>query len=168
MASFNKVLLMGNLTRDPEKRVTPSGMTIVKLGLAVNRRFSTQDGQQRDEVTFIDIDAFGRQADVIAQYCTKGSGLLVEGRLKLDQWQDQQGNNRSKLAVVLENFQFVGGRGDNSGNSGGASSGGQYDDSNYSPAPAPAPAPSRGQGNRRAAPPPAPTPADEFEDDVPF
>ncbi|MCD8482758.1 MAG: single-stranded DNA-binding protein [Verrucomicrobia bacterium] len=110
MASYNKVFLMGNLTRDPEKRVTPDNLTIVKLGLAVNRRYTSRDGEQREETTFVDIDAFGRQADVIAQYCTKGSGLFVEGRLRLDTWQDKTtGENRSKLGVVLENFQFVGG-----------------------------------------------------------
>ncbi|MDP0500955.1 MAG: single-stranded DNA-binding protein [Verrucomicrobiota bacterium JB022] len=159
MANLNKVLLMGNLTRDPEKRVTPNGLTIVKLGMAVNRTFKSQDGQNREETTFVDIDAFGRQAEVIAQYCSKGRGLFVEGRLKLDQWQDQQGNNRSKLSVVLENFQFVGGRGDEAG---GSSGGGSYDDS-YSQQPAP----SRSSAPRRS-PSASSTPVDEFEDDVPF
>lgn len=112
MSSFNKVLLMGNLTRDPEIRTTPSGLTIAKLGLAVNRRFRTKEGEQREETTFVDIDAFGVQADLIQRYCGKGSPLFVEGRLRLDQWQDAKtGENRSKLGVVLENFQFIGGRG---------------------------------------------------------
>ncbi|MCC5839798.1 MAG: single-stranded DNA-binding protein [Opitutales bacterium] len=122
MASFNKVILAGNLTRDPEKRVTPSGLTIVKLGLAVNRRFQTQSGEQKEEVTFVDIDAFGKPADIIAQYCQKGKGLLIEGRLRLDSWQDKTtGENRSKLGVVLENFQFLdsAGSGGGSGGSGG-------------------------------------------------
>lgn len=111
MASFNKVILMGNLTRDPEKRVTPDNLTICRLGLAVNRRYTTRDGEAKEEVTYVDVDAFGRQAEVIAQYCTKGSGLFIEGRLRLDTWQDKNsGENRSKMLVVLENFQFVGGR----------------------------------------------------------
>ncbi len=121
MASFNKVILMGNLTRDPEIRVTSSGMSIAKLGLAVNRRYSTKDGEQREEVTFVDIDAFGRQAEVLGKYAQKGRALLVEGRLKLDQWETQQGEKRSKLNVVLENFQF-----------GDSRSGGEGGGSNYS------------------------------------
>lgn len=123
MASFNKVILMGNLTRDPETRVTASGLTICKLGLAVSRVFSTKDGERREETTFVDIDAFGKQAEVITKYMRKGRPLMVEGRLKLDQWESNDGQKRSKLGVVLETFQFVGGRDDgdssNSGSSGG-------------------------------------------------
>jgi len=116
MANYNKVFLMGNLTRDPEVRVTPNGLTIAKLGLAVNRRYRTKDGEQKEETTFVDIDAFGAQAEVIQKYCQKGRPLFVEGRLKLDQWQDKNTNeNRSKLGIVLENFQFLGSRGDNQG-----------------------------------------------------
>lgn len=153
-ASYNKVFLMGNLTRDPETRVTPSGMTIAKLGLAVNRRYRTKDGEQREETTFVDIDAFGNQAETIQKYCSKGSGIFVEGRLRLDQWQDKNsGENRSKLGVVLEGFQFVGGRGGEEGGSGG----GGYEQS--SPP-------------RRASTPPrssSSAPADDFsDDDVPF
>lgn len=119
MSSFNKVMLMGNLTRDPEVRTTPSGLTIAKLGLAVNRRYKTKEGEQREETTFVDIDAFGVQADVIQRYCSKGKALFIEGRLKLDQWQDAKtGENRSKLGVVLENFQFIGGRSDGGDSSG--------------------------------------------------
>ncbi|MGJ8639632.1 MAG: single-stranded DNA-binding protein [Opitutaceae bacterium] len=119
MASFNKVILMGNLTRDPETRVTASGLTICKLGLAVSRVFSTKDGERREETTFVDIDAFGKQAEVITKYMRKGKPIHVEGRLKLDQWEGQDGQKRSKLSVVLENFQFVGGRDDGDSNSGG-------------------------------------------------
>ena len=108
MANFNKVLLMGNLTRDPDVRTTPSGMKIAKLGLAVNRRFRTRDDEAREETTFVDIDAFGKQAEIIERYCQKGSPLFVEGRLRLDQWESNTGEKRSKLAVVLENFQFLG------------------------------------------------------------
>jgi single-strand DNA-binding protein len=109
MANFNKVLLIGNLTRDPEVRSTTSGMKIAKFGLAVNRRYRTRDDEQREETTFVDIDAFGSQAEIIERYCQKGSPLFVEGRLRLDQWESNTGEKRSKLSVVLENFQFLGG-----------------------------------------------------------
>lgn len=107
MASFNKVILMGNLTRDPETRVTAGGLTICKLGLAVSRVYSTKDGERKEEVTFVDVDCFGKQAEVIARYCSKGKPLMVEGRLKLDQWEANDGQKRSKLGVVLETFQFL-------------------------------------------------------------
>jgi single-strand DNA-binding protein len=110
MASLNKVFLMGNLTRDPEVRTTTTGLKIAKLGLAVNRRFRTRDNEQREETTFVDIDAFGQDAETLERYCQKGSPLFVEGRLRLDQWQSNTGENRSKLTVVLERFQFIGGR----------------------------------------------------------
>ncbi|MEM8549799.1 MAG: single-stranded DNA-binding protein [Verrucomicrobiota bacterium] len=148
MASFNKVILLGNLTRDPEMRVTPGGLSICKLGLAVNRNFTTKDGEKREEVTYVDIDAFGRQAEVIAKYLSKGRSIFVEGRLKLDEWEDKNsGQKRSKLGVVLENFQFVGGRGEDGGGSGG------YERS--SP-------PARTTGRS------APAAEPEMEDDVPF
>jgi single-strand DNA-binding protein len=110
MASFNKVILVGNLTRDPELRYTQKGMAIAKLGLAVNRVWRNEAGESKEEVTFVDVDAFGRQAETLGQYVKKGSPLLVEGRLRLDQWDDKQtGQKRSKLGVVVENFQFLGG-----------------------------------------------------------
>lgn len=117
MASFNKVILIGNLTRDPELRVTANGNSICKLGLAVNRAYVTKDGERREETTFIDIDAFGKQAEVISKYMRRGRPLMVEGRLKLDQW-ESDGQKRSKLNVVLESFQFLGGRDDNESDSG--------------------------------------------------
>ncbi|MDP4611336.1 MAG: single-stranded DNA-binding protein, partial [Opitutales bacterium] len=91
MASFNKVILMGNLTRDPETRVTATGLTICKLGLAVSRVYSTKDGERKEETTFVDIDAFGKQAEVITKYMRKGKAIHVEGRLKLDQWEGNDG-----------------------------------------------------------------------------
>jgi len=110
MASFNKVILAGNLTRDPELRYTPKGTAIARLALAVNRRWTGEDGQTREEVTYVDIDAFGKQAETICQYLKKGGGILVEGRLRLDQWDDKQtGQKRSRLGVVLEGFTFLGG-----------------------------------------------------------
>ena len=109
MASYNKVILVGNLTRDPEMRYTPKGTAVVKLGLAVNRRWTTETGETREEVTFVDIDAFGKQAETLAQYMKKGSPILIEGRLRQDTWDDKQtGQKRSKLLVVCENFKFVG------------------------------------------------------------
>ena len=126
MASFNKVILMGNLTRDPELRVTANGNSICKLGLATSRVYSTKDGERREETTFVDIDAFGKQAEVISKYMRKGRPIMVEGRLKLDQWESNDGQKRSKLSVVLENFQFLGSRDDNDG---GGNSGGGYEKS---------------------------------------
>lgn len=109
MANYNKVFLMGNLTRDPELRYTPKGQAVAKLGLAVNRRYTTETGEAREETTFVDIDAWGKQAEVLCQYCKKGRPLFVEGRLKLDQWDDKTtGQKRSALRVVLEGFQFIG------------------------------------------------------------
>lgn len=124
MASFNKVILMGNLTRDPELRVTANGNSICKIGLAVNRVYTTKDGERREEVTYVDIDAFGKQAEVINKYMRKGRPLFVEGRLKFDQW-ESEGQKRSKLGVVLDKFEFLGGRDDNDG----AQSGGGYEKS---------------------------------------
>jgi len=109
MASFNKVILVGNLTRDPELRYPPKGLAIGKIGLAVNRSWRNEAGEQKEEVTFVDVDSFGKQAELIGQYMRKGSPILIEGRLRLDQWDDKQtGQKRSKLGVVVENFQFLG------------------------------------------------------------
>jgi len=108
MASFNKCILVGNLTRDPEQRYTPKGTCVVQFGLAVNRKWKTEGGEEREDVTFVDVDAFGRTAEVIAQYCSKGDPILIEGRLKLDQWDDKHTNQkRSKLKVICESFQFL-------------------------------------------------------------
>lgn len=132
MANFNKVYLIGNLTRDPELRVTPKGTAICQFGLAVNRQFKDESGALRDETTFVDIEAWGKQGETIAKYCTKGRPLFVEGRLKFDQWEDKtSGQKRSKLKVVLEGFQFLGSRGD--GASGGSGGGGGGDDADQTP-----------------------------------
>ena len=148
MASFNKVILMGNLTRDPELRYTPSGTAIAKMGLAVNRVWRDSEGQQKEETTFVDVDAFGKQAETLGQYMQKGRPILVEGRLKLDQWEDKNtGQNRSRLGVVLERFTFVGGGG---GQAGGGDAAPQQS----------APPPSEPAGG-----PPVDAPGD---DDVPF
>ena len=117
--NLNKVFLMGNLTRDIELKRTPSNNTAVaNIGLAVNRQYRAGD-ETREETTFVDCEAWGRTAEVMHQYLAKGRPVLVEGRLKLDQWQDRDGNNRSKLKVVVENFQFVDSRGGSGGGGGG-------------------------------------------------
>ena len=116
MANFNKVILAGNLTRDPELRYTPKGTAIARLGMAINRNWKSETGETKEEVTFVDVDAWGRQAEVIAQYMKKGRPLLVEGRLKLDQWEDKNTHQKqSKLRVVLESFSFLDSRGGGDG-----------------------------------------------------
>ena len=114
MANFNKVILAGNLTRDPELRYTSKGTAIAKIGIAINRTWKNEAGETKEEVTFVDVDAFGRTAEVIGQYLKKGRPILMEGRLRLDTWDDKQTNQkRSKLGVVMESFQFMdSGRGD--------------------------------------------------------
>ncbi len=122
--SFNKVMLMGNLTRDVEIRHTGSNTAVGNFGIAVNRRYKTQSGEQREEVTFVDCEAWGRTAEVMSQYLSKGRSVFIEGRLKLDQWEDKNGGGkRSKLSVVVENFQFVD-SGQGGGNQGGGGGGG--------------------------------------------
>jgi len=113
MANLNKVMLMGNLTRDPQLRFTANNTATASFGVAVNRRWKNQAGEQQEEVTFIDVDAWSRTAEVINQYFRKGDPIYVEGRLKLEQWDDKQsGQKRSKLKVVVEQFQFIGGKRD--------------------------------------------------------
>lgn len=116
MANFNLVVIAGNLTRDVELRYTPKGAAIAKLSMAINRQWKSESGEQKEEVCFVEVDAFGRQAETLGQYCKKGSPLLVNGRLRLDVWDDKTtGQKRSKLGVVLEGFQFLGtGKGESS------------------------------------------------------
>jgi single-strand DNA-binding protein len=123
MANFNKVILMGNLTRDPELRYTPSGTPVCEFGLATNRSYTTRDGEQREEPCFVDITMWGRRGEVISEYLSKGSPIFVEGRLQFDTWETSDGK-RSKLSVVAENFEFLGSGGRGAGPSGGGSSGG--------------------------------------------
>ncbi len=119
MPNYNKVMLMGNLTRDPEMRYTPNNTAVTKLGVAVNRRWRNQAGEQQEETCFVDCTAFGRTGEVLNQYLRKGRPVFIEGRLHLNQWQDQQGNNRSKLEVIVEGFQFIDSRGDGGEGGGG-------------------------------------------------
>jgi single-strand DNA-binding protein len=119
MASFNKVILVGNLTRDPELRYTPKGTAVARIGLAVNRNWTSETGEKKEEVTFVDVDAFGKTAEVIGQYLKKGRPILMEGRLRYETWDDKQtGQKRSKLGVVLETFQFIDSNRGGEGNSG--------------------------------------------------
>lgn len=112
MPNLNKVLLMGHLTRDVELKFTPKGSAIAKLGLATSRQWKSETGEKKEETLFVDIDVFGKQAETLAQYVKKGSALYVEGRMKLDQWDDKTtGQKRSKIGVVCESFQFIGGKG---------------------------------------------------------
>ncbi|MCC5788106.1 MAG: single-stranded DNA-binding protein [Opitutales bacterium] len=157
MASFNKVILLGNLTRDPELRVTPGGLSICKMGLAVNRTFKDRDGNKREDTTFVDVEAFGQQAEVLSKYMAKGRPLFMEGRLKFDTWENAEGEKRSKLGVVLESFQFIGGRGDDDQSSGGSRGGGYNQEDSRSSAP-----PSRQPSRQQQAP------REDTEDDVPF
>ncbi|HYE30129.1 MAG TPA: single-stranded DNA-binding protein [Methylomirabilota bacterium] len=124
MRGYNKVILMGNLTRDPELRYTPKGTAVAKIGLAVNRTWrDAETNEMKEEVTFVDVSAFGRQAETIGQYLRKGRPLMVEGRLKLDTWEDKNTHEKkSKLGVVLESFQFLdsGSRGEGGDGEGGA------------------------------------------------
>jgi len=123
VASLNKVLLIGNLTRDVEMRYTPSGVAKARLGLAVNRKFrDSKTNELREEVAFVDIDVWGKQAETANQYLSKGQAVFIEGRLQFDQWDDKQtGQKRSKLLVVAERFQFMGARPGGGGPGGGSS-----------------------------------------------
>ena len=112
MANYNKVILAGNLTRDPQLSYTPSQTPVVDFGMAINRRWRGQDGQQREETCFVDCRGFGRQAETLNQYMSKGRPILIEGRLNFSQWEGKDGQKRSKLRVIVEQFQFLGaGRG---------------------------------------------------------
>lgn len=107
MPNYNRVMLMGNLTRDPQLRYTPSGTAVADFGLAVNRRRRGSNGERRDETCFVDVTAWGRQAEIINEHFNKGRPIFLEGRLQLDEWTSSDGQRRSKLKVVLENFQFI-------------------------------------------------------------
>jgi single-strand DNA-binding protein len=152
MASFNKVILAGNLTRDPELRYTPKGTAVARITLAVNRTWRSESGENKEEVSFVDVEAWGRQGEVIAQYMKKGRPLLVEGRLKQDTWEDKNTHQKqSKLKVVLESFSFI--------------------DSNRAEGGAPSPAMARPTASVQNASAPAPVneePGAPSDDDVPF
>lgn len=123
MASFNKVILLGNLTRDPQVRYTPSGTAVADVGLAINNSwFDKNTNQRREEVTFVDVTVWGRTAEIAGEYLAKGRQVLIEGRLQLDQWDDKEtGQKRSRLKVVCENLTMVGSRQEGGGGGRGAS-----------------------------------------------
>ncbi len=132
MANLNKVMLIGNLTRDPEVRYTPKGTAVAEIGVAVNRRFTAENGDKREETTFVDVTLWGRTAELAGEYLRKGRSVYIEGRLQLDSWDDKQtGQKRSKLRVVCEEMQFLGGReggaGGGGGGGGGYREGGEYE-----------------------------------------
>jgi single-strand DNA-binding protein len=173
MANFNKVFLMGNLTRDPELRYTPNGTSLCEFGMATNRTYTTRDGEKREEACFVDVTMWGRRGEVISEYLTKGQPIFVEGRLKFDTWETAEGK-RSKLSVVAENFEFISGP----GSGGGGRSRGGSGRSERSQAPSQAQnAPRQGSNSspdRGAGQTAEPTPPDEesgydvSDDEIPF
>ena len=152
MASFNKVILLGNLTRDPEVRYTPKGTAVTDLGLAVNRTYTADNGEKREEVTFVDVTFWGRTAEVAGEYLKKGRPVFIEGRLQLDTWDDKQsGQKRSKLKVIGENMQMLGAPRGAGGGGGG--------DEESSSAP---------RSSSKSAPPPKAAPSAPDDDEIPF
>ena len=148
MANLNKVMLIGNLTRDPELRYTPKGTAVADIGMAINRVWNNDSGQKQEETTFVDVTLWGRQAELAEKYLGKGRGVYIEGRLQLDSWDDKEtGKKRSKLKVVGENLQFLP---DGKAGPGGGGGGGQRPQSDSTPAASAAPA------------------VEEDEDDIPF
>ena len=149
MASFNKVILLGNLTRDPEVRYTPKGTAVTELGMAVNRVYTAENGEKREETTFVDITLWGRTAEIAGEYLKKGRPVFIEGRLQLDTWDDKtSGQKRSKLKVVGEGLQLIGSR---PGGGGGG-------DEESSGAPR----------SSKSAPPPKAAPSAPDDDEIPF
>jgi single-strand DNA-binding protein len=144
MANLNKVLLLGNVTRDPEVRYTPKGSAVCDLGVAVNRAYTTDSGEKREEVTFVEVTLWGRTAEVASEYLKKGRPVFIEGRLQMDTWDDKQtGQKRTRLRVVAENMQLLGGR---------PSGGGEP----------------TGEGRQTSAPPKKSAPSEPDEDEIPF
>jgi single-strand DNA-binding protein len=147
MASFNKVILLGNLTRDPEVRYTPKGSAVCDLGIAVNRVYTTDSGEKREEVTFVEVVLWARLAEIAGEYLKKGRPVFIEGRLQMDSWDDKQtGQKRTRLRVVGESMQLLGGR------PGGAGAATEM----------------AGENPKTSAPPKASTPAAPDEDEIPF
>ena len=151
MASFNKVILLGNLTRDPEVRYTPKGTAVTELGMAVNRVYTAENGEKREEATFVDVTLWGRTAEIAGEYLKKGRPVFIEGRLQLDTWDDKQsGQKRSKLKVVGEGLQLIGSR------PGGAGGGGGDEEGSGAPR------------SSKPAPPPKIAPSELDNDEIPF
>jgi single-strand DNA-binding protein len=152
MASFNKVILLGNLTRDPEVRYTPKGSAVCDLGIAVNRVYTTEGGERREEVTFVDVVLWARLAEIAGEYLRKGRPVFIEGRLQMDSWDDKQtGQKRTKLRVVGETMQLLGGR------PGGAAGETAEEDR-----------PAASAGSKTTAPPKPSARAEPDDDEIPF
>jgi single-strand DNA-binding protein len=154
MASFNKVILLGNLTRDPEVRYTPKGSAVCDLGIAINRQYTLDSGEKREEVTYVDVVLWSRLAEIAGEYLKKGRPIFIEGRLQLDTWDDKQsGQKRSKLRVIGETMQLLGGRPPGAAGASGAGEGGD-----------------EGKASRaKTAPPPKPAASGEADaDEIPF
>lgn len=157
MASLNKVMLIGNVTRDPEIKYTPKGSAVADLGLAINRTYTNQGGEKVEEVTYVDVELWGRLAEIAGEYAKKGRPVFIEGRLRIDSWEDKQsGQKRSKLKVVGEGLQLLGSR--TGGGPGGGGGGGGGDFEGDAPPPRSAPRP----------PAQRPPQADPGDDDIPF
>ncbi|CAI8003150.1 Single-stranded DNA-binding protein [Geodia barretti] len=157
MASFNKVILMGNLTRDPEVKFLPSGTAVANFGLAMNESYTDQQtGEKKESACFVDVEAWGKQAEIVGEYFTKGKPILVEGALKYDAWEAEDGTKRNRLKVRLIRFQFVGGKRDED------EMGGGYADAQ------PAAAPTQSASYQDAPAPEASSAPSATEDDIPF
>ena len=156
MASLNKVLLIGNLTRDPDVRMLSNGRPVCNFGLALNRNYKDAEGNRKEEVTFVDVECYGPRAEAVGRFFTKGRSIFVEGRLKLDQWESKEGEKRSAIRVVLDNFEFVDSKQD------GQSTGDRqaFSSSNTSPPQESTPAVSNA--------PPSPSTDPDLDEDVPF
>ncbi len=151
MASFNKVILLGNLTRDPEVRYTPKGSAVADIGLAVNRNYTLETGEKREEVTYVDVVLWARLAEIAGEYLKKGRPVLIEGRLQMDTWDDKQsGQKRTKMRVVGETMQLLGSR------PGGGGGGGDAEEASNAPR------------TSKPTAPPKPAPSEPDDDEIPF
>jgi single-strand DNA-binding protein len=156
MANVNKVILIGNVTRDPEVKFTSKGSAVTDVGLAINRTYTLESGEKREEATFVDVELWGRLAEIAGEYAKKGRPIYIEGRLRMDTWEDKaSGQKRSRLKVVGENLQLLGGRSEGGSARPATSGGGDHD--SHEPAPA-----------RRSAPSRPVSPSTEADDDIPF
>lgn len=154
MANVNKVILIGNVTRDPEVKFTPKGSAVADVGLAINRNYTLDNGEKREETTFVDVELWGRLAEIAGEYAKKGRPIYIEGRLRMDTWEDKtSGQKRSRMKVVGENLQLLGGR--PPGGGGGEEEGGGHHEA-------------RPQRTSRPAPAPQPPRSSEPDDDIPF
>jgi len=164
MASLNKVMLIGNVTRDPEIKYTPKGSAVADLGLAINRSYTNQAGEKVEEVTYVDVELWGRLAEIAGEYAKKGRPIFIEGRLRIDSWEDKtSGQKRSRLKVVGEGLQLLGSGGGRPGGGGGGGGGGEYDGGEEAPRSAP-----RSPSRPPAAAAPKRPPVEPEDDDIPF